>query len=65
MEQPKDVMLLEQTSLITGVYHVLMGHIAPLERIEPGDLTIDALVDPSEGRRYTGSGSGHQPDHGG
>jgi len=44
VEQPKDVMLLEQTGLISGVYHVLMGHIAPLERIEPADLTIDALV---------------------
>ncbi|HOB73018.1 MAG TPA: recombination mediator RecR [Phycisphaerae bacterium] len=44
VEQPKDVMLLEQTGLIRGVYHVLMGHIAPLEGVEPGDLTIDALV---------------------
>jgi len=45
VEQPKDVMLLEQTGLITGVYHVLMGHIAPLEGVEPEDLTIGALVD--------------------
>jgi recombination protein RecR len=44
VEQPKDVMQLEQTGLIRGVYHVLMGHIAPLEGVEPGDLTIDALV---------------------
>lgn len=44
VEQPKDVMLLEQTGLIQGVYHVLMGHIAPLEHIEPADLTIDALI---------------------
>jgi len=44
VEQPKDVMLLEQTGLVQGVYHVLMGHIAPLENIGPGDLTIDALV---------------------
>jgi len=44
VEQPKDVMLLEQTGLIKGVYHVLMGHIAPLEGIEPGNLTIDALL---------------------
>jgi len=44
VEQPKDVMLLEQTHLIQGVYHVLMGHIAPLEGIEPADLTIDALL---------------------
>jgi recombination protein RecR len=45
VEQPKDLMLLESTGLIRGVYHVLMGHIAPLEGIEPADLTIDALVE--------------------
>lgn len=44
VEQPKDVMLLEQTGLIRGVYHVLMGHIAPLEGVEPDDLTIGGLV---------------------
>ena len=44
VEQPKDLASLEATGLITGVYHVLMGHIAPLEGVEPGDLTIDALV---------------------
>lgn len=43
VEQPKDLMSLEATGLVTGVYHVLMGHIAPLEGIQPGDLTIDAL----------------------
>lgn len=45
VEQPKDVMLLEQTGLIQGVYHVLMGHIAPLENVGPDDLTISALVE--------------------
>lgn len=44
VEQPKDLLTLEATGLITGVYHVLMGHIAPLEGIEPGDLTLDALL---------------------
>ncbi len=44
VEQPKDVMLLEATGLIRGVYHVLLGHIAPLDGVEPGDLTIGALV---------------------
>lgn len=43
VEQPKDVMLLESTGLIGGVYHVLMGHVSALEKIEPGDLTIHAL----------------------
>ncbi|MBU0717909.1 MAG: recombination mediator RecR [Planctomycetes bacterium] len=45
VEQPKDVMILEDTGLVHGTYHVLMGHIAPLEGVEPDDLTIDALVE--------------------
>lgn len=45
VEQPKDVMLLEQTGLIHGVYHVLMGHIAPLENVGPSDLTVAALLE--------------------
>jgi len=44
VEQPKDLLSLDATGLVTGVYHVLMGHIAPLEGVEPSDLTIDALV---------------------
>ncbi len=44
VEQPKDLMALEATGMVRGVYHVLMGHIAPLEGVEPGDLTIDALI---------------------
>lgn len=45
VEQPKDMMALEATGLIHGTYHVLMGHIAPLEGIEPEDLTIDGLIE--------------------
>ena len=45
VEQPQDVAVLESTGLVRGTYHVLMGHIAPLEGIEPEDLTIDALVE--------------------
>lgn len=44
VEQPKDLMAMESTGLIRGTYHVLMGHIAPLEGIEPEDLTIDPLI---------------------
>lgn len=44
VEQPKDVISLEKTGLCKWAYHVLNGHIAPLEGIEPGDLTIDELV---------------------
>jgi len=45
VEQPKDVTALEKTGACKWVYHVLGGHIAPLEGIEPGDLTIDKLVE--------------------
>ena len=44
VEQPKDLMALEATGLVKGKYHVLLGHIAPLDGVEPGDLTIDALL---------------------
>jgi recombination protein RecR len=44
VEQPKDVISLEKTGLCRWVYHVLNGHIAPLEGVEPSDLTIDELV---------------------
>jgi len=44
VEQPKDVIALEKTGACKWVYHVLGGHIAPLEGIEPSDLTIERLV---------------------
>ena len=44
VEQPKDLLALEATGLYKGVYHVLLGRIAPLEGMEAGDLTIDALM---------------------
>jgi recombination protein RecR len=45
VEQPKDLLALEAAGLYRGVYHVLLGRIAPLEGIDPPDLTIDALID--------------------
>jgi recombination protein RecR len=44
VEQPKDLLALEATGLVRGTYHVLMGHIAPLEGVEPDDLTLDSLI---------------------
>ena len=44
VEQPKDLLSLEATGAYSGVYHVLMGQVAPLEGIEAEDLTIDALM---------------------
>jgi recombination protein RecR len=45
VEQPKDLLALESAGLYKGVYHILLGRISPLEGIEPGDLTIDALME--------------------
>ena len=47
-----------------GLYHVLLGRIAPLDGIGPEQLTIDALVKRvREG--LPGSDHGHQSDGGG
>jgi recombination protein RecR len=44
VEQPKDLIALEQTGMYRGLYHVLMGRLSPLDGVGPEDLTIDALV---------------------
>jgi recombination protein RecR len=44
VEQPKDLLALESAGLYHGVYHVLLGRIAPLEGSDPADLTIDPLM---------------------
>lgn len=44
VEQPKDLISLEQAGVYKGVFHVLMGRIAPLEGVRPGDLTINDLL---------------------
>ncbi len=45
VEQPKDLLALEAAGAYRGVYHVLLGRIAPLEGIDPDDLTIGPLMD--------------------
>lgn len=45
VEQPRDLMSLEQSAAYKGMYHVLLGKISPLEGIGPDQLTIDPLVD--------------------
>ncbi len=45
VEQPKDLLAMEMTGLVHGTYHVLMGHVAPLEGVDIEDLTIDRLVE--------------------
>ncbi|MFM7072158.1 MAG: recombination mediator RecR [Planctomycetota bacterium] len=45
VEQPRDLMALEQSGAFRGLYHVLLGKIAPLEQMGPEQLTLEALVD--------------------
>lgn len=45
VEQPRDLMALEQSSAYGGLYHVLLGRVAPLDGIGPEHLTIDHLVE--------------------
>ncbi len=44
VEQPRDLMQLEATGVYKGVYHVLLGHLAPLDGIGPENLTTNALL---------------------
>jgi len=43
VEQSRDLMALEKASAHPGVYHVLLGRLAPLQGMGPDQLTIDAL----------------------
>lgn len=44
VEEPGDVYAIEKTGEFTGLYHVLMGAISPLDGIGPGDLRIRELL---------------------
>lgn len=44
VEQPKDLIALEQTGMYRGLYHVLLGRLSPLEGIGPEHLTSGDLL---------------------
>ncbi len=44
VETPKDVGVIERTGGFKGVYHVLLGVIAPLEGKGPGSLKVNGLI---------------------
>ena len=53
VQQPRDLIAIEQSGQYTGLYHVLLGRIAPLENIGPDQLTIDQLVTRVANGRFT------------
>ncbi len=44
VETPKDLAIIDASVDFRGRYHVLGGHISPLNGVGPEDLTIEALV---------------------
>ena len=44
VEQPRDLIALEQTGMYRGVYHVLLGRLSPLDGIGADELTIGDLL---------------------
>ena len=55
VEQPRDLMTLEETGMYSGVYHVLLGRLDPLDGIGPDSLSVRELLrrveDPSHNCR--------------
>ena len=45
VEQPRDLIALEQASAFRGLYHVLLGRISPLEGVGPEQITIGPLIE--------------------
>lgn len=45
VEQPRDLIALEQASAFRGMYHVLLGRISPLEGVGPDQITVAPLVE--------------------
>lgn len=43
VENPTDVLVIEQSGIYKGVYFVLMGHLSPIDGIGPAELGLDSL----------------------
>ena len=52
VEQPRDLIALEQTGKYDGLYHVLLGRLSPLDKVGPDQLTIDALLQRIRGGQF-------------
>jgi recombination protein RecR len=53
VEEASDIGAIERTGEYRGIYHVLGGHLSPLDGIGPDELNIAALI-----RRLEGGGNG-------
>ncbi len=44
VEQPGDIASIERSGEYRGMYHVLGGHLSPLDGVGPEDLTVSSLL---------------------
>jgi recombination protein RecR len=44
VEQPRDLIAIEQAGAYRGLYHVLLGALSPLDGVGPDDLTLAELL---------------------
>ncbi len=49
VEQPRDLAMIESSNIYNGLYHVLLGHLSPMDGVGPENLTISALMKRLEG----------------
>jgi recombination protein RecR len=45
VENPYDIISIEKTGLYHGQYHILHGHLSPIDGITPGDLKVRELLE--------------------
>jgi recombination protein RecR len=45
VEQTKDLWAIEKSGSYRGLYHVLHGHLSPIDGVGPGNLTIGRLLE--------------------
>lgn len=53
IEEPKDLMAIENLKIYRGRYHILFGVISPINGIGPDDLNIKSLVDRIKNEKET------------
>lgn len=54
VEEPADVIAFERSGTFRGKYHVLLGHLSPLQGVMPDDLKIRELMDRIDQQNATG-----------
>ena len=52
VEEPNDIITIERAGNFTGVYHVLLGSLSPLDGIGPSDLKIKELLERARKERF-------------